>query len=120
MFDPQKLNEEQYDALCEYAMDLFSFSATESLSINDPEQYAEVLRLSGTCSQWAYLADAASMELDPEECGTGDPIRVTISCVFQGEENSRSVDVADVYFTLEGMEEKLGTVVWFPERDSWR
>ena len=120
MFDPQKLSEAEYDALCEYAKDLFVFSATESLSVNDPKQYAELLRYSEACSQWSYALDAATMTIDPEECGSGDPIRVTISCLFQGEDKSRCVDVADVYFTLEGMDERLGTVVWFPERDSWR
>ncbi len=121
MFNPDELSDDAFDAVSAYAIDLY-YAAAESLYENNSRQYERLVKLSGNEALEIECAlDTAEMFLDPEEVGEGDIIRASLYFVPEGKsaDDVLSVHFADVYFTAEGMEEKLGTVVWFPDEDQW-
>ncbi len=121
MFNPDELSDEAFDEMSTYAVELY-YAASESLYENNSRQYERLVKLSANEALEIECAlDVAQMSLDPEEVGEGDVIRASLYFVPEGKgaDDVLSVHFADVYFTQEGMAEKLGTVVWFPDEDQW-
>lgn len=121
MFNPDDLTEDQVQHVIDYALELYSIAASDSLYENNPAQYDRLLRLSrNDALEIICKLDSTTLSLDPEEVGEGEIMRVELFYSASEDVNSSlSVHFADIYVTLEGIEEKLGIVIWFPEEDQW-
>lgn len=121
MFNPDELNDKEFDAMSTYAVELY-YAASESLFDNNKRQYERLVKLSANDALEIECAlDGTEMYLDAEEVGDGEIVRASLHFVPEGgtAEDVLSVHFADVYFTKDGMNDKLGTVVWFPDEDQW-
>jgi hypothetical protein len=117
MMDLQNLTDDQLDRIVDYALKLYRYSAEESLSVNDPNGYDRLRKLTSAGSEIECEVDTAMVELDPEDVGEGDAACVSLYVTERA--TGDRVHLADVYLTEEGMLDNLGTVVWFPDADKW-
>lgn len=106
------------DALVDYCMELYQASAEESLAENAPEQYEKLLELQGDPALLpAVEIGPSDREFDEEEVGQGPVIRVRYcpTTAVCDKMSGYYVNVADIYVTVQGMDDFLGVVDWFPE-----
>lgn len=102
-----------------YALQIFSGAAEEILSAEDEEKF-ERLRQLLSGPDYALACALREAPDDPQvpdagEIGSGTPLICEFWLQPADPELNAAWHVATVFFTEEGMEEKLGTVFWFPE-----
>lgn len=120
---PENLEGLDEQELAAYCMELYKFSAEQSLLENDPKQYARLLELQEDPILIPTLEiESTDREFDEDEVGEGRVLRVryrpiTAEC---DEQCGYYIYIADIYVTLQGMEDRLGVVDWFPEGMSRR
>ena len=118
MVDVDNLTDEQIDALTEQVVDLYTTISEEALSLNDPEAYAKVRKITNDddySMECRFRNISEDDELDPSDTDIDDCIVAEICFTGAQEQLKNDVHVVDIVFSVQGEESNAASAKWFPD-----
>lgn len=118
MVDVDNLTDEQIDALTDQVVDLYTTISEEALSLNDPDAYAKVRKITNDddySMECRFRNISEDDELDPSDSEIDDCIVAEIWFTGAQEQLKNDVHVVDIVFSAQGEESNAASAKWFPD-----
>ena len=120
MVDFDELTEEQMDDLTQQVLDLYSTISEEALSINDPDVYAKVRKITNDDDysmecRFRNLSD--DDDVDTSEFEINNWIVAEVWFTGAQEQLKNDVHVVDIVFEANEESSNEASAKWFPDED---
>ena len=118
MVDFDELTEEQMDVLTQQVLELYTTISEEALSLNDPDIYAKVRKITNDddySMECRFRNISEDDELDPSDTDIDDCIVAEIWFTGAQEQLKNDVHVVDIVFEANEESSNEASAKWFPD-----
>lgn len=118
MVDLDELTEEQMDVLTQQVLDLYTTISEEALSLNDPDVYAKVRKITNDddySMECRFRKLSEDDDVDTSEFEIDNCIVAEVWFTGAQEQLKNDVHVVDIVFEANGESPNEASAKWFPD-----